>query len=211
MAKEKTIVMIDNGDGNFDVVDELETRNEEIKQKLEIPLQQFLDEQALDTKGKKKFGYRFMTQIDNVLRSYGLMKQDNFIKLTYEKIEDYWNKFRDLIAYYNLYFEIVPNIQLFCAFMGINVKMYQQLCTHLDEDVRNLISSINDSFIGLGFGAGEMGNSDSKSIKMRLSAKNDGHSVRSATEDVIVQNAEKSSPQDLRRQLQDLTNKNLLN
>lgn len=209
MTKEK-IIMIKNEDGEFDVVDVLETRNEEIKNKLKMPLQQFLDEQALDIKGKKRFGYRFMTQLDDVLRSYGLMKQEDFAKITYEVIEDYWNKFRNLIAYYNLYFEIVPNMQLFCAFMGINIKMYQQLCNHDDEDIKNLIFSINDSFVGLGFMAGEMGNCDGKSIKMRLSAKTDGHSVRSATEDVLVQNAEKTTPQDLRRQLQDFTNKNLI-
>ena len=139
------------------------------------------------------------------------MKYEEFIKLDYEKIEDNWNKFRDLIAYYNKYFELVANLQLFCAFMRINIQMYYELCKRENEDIKNLLASINDYFVGLGFMAGEMGNSDSKAIKTRLSAKTDGHSVRSATEDVIVQNAEKSSPQDLRRQLQDFVNKNQLN
>ena len=109
MPKEKSIVMIEDENGSFSVVDELETRNEEIKAKLDPILQQILQEQSLDTKGKKRFGYRFVTQLDNVLRSYGLMKYEEFIKLDYAIIEDYWNKFRDLVAYYNQFFELVAN------------------------------------------------------------------------------------------------------
>ena len=184
------------------LIDYLAVRNEEIKEKLQPALDMFLAENAKSNKmGFKKFGYRLTTQIDNVLRSYGLMSADEVANLDYETIEDYWNKFRDLIAYYNLYFEIVANKQLFCAFARINNRIYTQLEKHQDEDIRSLMISINDSFVGLGFIASESGNADSKATKNRLSAANVGHSVVSASEELAVQAVTGKTPLELEREM----------
>ena len=194
----KEIVLDENGQ----VVDSLAIRNEEIKEKLQPAMNMFLAENAKSNKmGMKKFGYRLSTQIDNVLRSYGLMTADEVASLDYETIEDYWNKFRDLIAYYNLYFEIVANKQLFCAFAKINNRIYAQLEKHQDEDIRSLMISINDSFVGLGFIASESGNADSKATKTRLGAKDVGHSVVSASEELAVQAVTGKTPLELEREM----------
>lgn len=194
----KEIIMDENGNE----IDYLEARNEEIKERLKFALDMFLAENAKSNKmGFKKFGYRLTTQIDNCLRSYGLMSADEVANLDYETIEDYWNKFRDLIAYYNLYFEIVANKQLFCAFMRINNRIYSQLEKHQDDDIRSLMISINDSFIGLGFVASESGNADSKATKTRLGAKDVGHSVVSASEELAVQAVTGKTPLELEREM----------
>ena len=71
-------------DENGQFIDYLEQRNEEIKEKIQPALDMFLEENKKSNKmGFKKFGYRLTTQIDNVLRSYGLMSADevaNMIK-----------------------------------------------------------------------------------------------------------------------------------
>ncbi len=189
-------------DENGNVIDYLAVRNDEIKEKLQPALDMFLEENKKTNKmGFKKFGYRLSLQIDNALRAYGLMTADEVASLDYDKIEDNWNKFRDLIAYYNLYFEIVANKQLFCAFLRINNRIYSQLEKHQDDDIRSLMISINDSFVGLGFTASESGNADSKATKIRLGAKDVGHSVVSASEELAVQAATGKTPLELEREM----------
>ena len=193
----KEIFMDENGKE----IDVLAVRNNEIKEKLNHALSLLLDEKKKDEKGFKKLGYRLSVQLDACLRSYGLMSADEFIRLAYEDIEDYWNKFMDLVAYYNLYFDVVANKQLFCGFMRINNRMYGQLERHENDDIRSLMISINDSFIGLGFSASESGNVDSRAAKLRLSAKDVGHGVMSETEDRIVNRQETETPQELERKM----------
>ena len=194
----KEIILDENGNP----IDYLAVRNEEIKEKLNPALNMFLEENKKSNKmGFKKFGYRLALQLDNALRTYGLMSADEVANIDYETIEDNWNKFRDLIAHYNLYFEIVANKQLFCAFMRINNRIYSQLEKHQDDDIRSLMISINDSFVGLGFTASESGNADSKATKIRLGAKDVGHSVVSASEELAVQAVTGKTPLELEREM----------
>jgi hypothetical protein len=122
-------------------------------------------------------GGRFAIQLEMVLRSYGMMTAEEFVKITYQQIEDNYTAFLDLIAYYNLAFEFVPNKQLFCAFMRINLRHYTQLESHSDSDVRDLMASINDSLISLAFAVTESGNADSKASYGRLTMHGAGHGL----------------------------------
>ena len=61
--------------------------------------------------------------------------------------------------------------------------------------------SINDSFVGLGFTASESGNADSKATKIRLGAKDVGHSVVSASEELAAQAVTGKTPQELEREM----------
>lgn len=182
-------------------IDYLAERNEEIKENLREALYMLLDEKKMDKKGVKRFGYRMTVQLDACLRSYGLMKADEFCDLCYEDIEDNFNRFQDLIAYYNRFFEVVANKQLFCAFFRINNRMYAQLEKHKDEEIVALMGSINDSFIGLGFSASETGGASASATKTRLGAKDAGHSVVSASEELAVAAATGKSPEELQREL----------
>ncbi|MBR2388256.1 MAG: hypothetical protein IKB02_05755 [Clostridia bacterium] len=190
-------------DENGNPVDELAERNEEIKAKLDDILQEFIAEKETNRalKVKEKLGYRFAKQIFLVLNEYPRMTPEKFSELDYEDIEDFWAKYLALTAYYNRYFEIVDNRQLLCAFMGINSRQYAELENSDDEDIKNLMCSINSTFIGLGFVAGESGNADVKATSQRMRTKGEGHNLISASEDKLLEKVEAKSPLELERQL----------
>ena len=129
------------------------------------------------------------------------MSADDFVRLTYEDIEDYYAKFDELLAYYNLYFEIVPNKQLFQTFLGINERQYAQLEKHEDEDIRSLMNSINSDIIGVGFLAGESGNANDKAVMNRLKSADVGHNVVSASEERVINAVVGKTPQELEREM----------
>lgn len=191
-------------DENGNMVDYLAERNEEIKVKLEEAKNLLYMEQCADKTGRKKLGFRMGFQLKSAFRSYGRMSVEEFVKLTYEDIEDYYAKFDELIAYYNLYFEIVPNKQLFQTFMGINERQYSQLEKHEDEDIRSLMNSINSDIIGVGFLAGESGNANDKAVMNRLKSADVGHNVVSATEERVLNAVTQKTPSELSRELQSI-------
>lgn len=182
MSRNKNIILEEKEEGVLEQVDfhkELADRNEEIKGKLQEAFDILKKEK--DTcralKSKEKMGGRFTTQLTSKLVAYGLLSASEFAQLTYEDIEAYFNAFIDLIAYYNLTFEIVPNKQLFCAFMKINIRMYSRLAESSDNDIRELMASIDDYFIGQAFSGGENGNVDGKAALNRLTFHGAGHGL----------------------------------
>ena len=195
----KKIVVDENGN----VVDELAERNEEIKAKLDGILKEFIAEKETNKalKVKEKLGYRFAKQIFLVLNEYPRMTADKFAELDYEDIEEFWAKYLELTAYYNRYFEIVDNRQLLQSFMGINSRQFAELENSEDEDIKSLMNSINSTFIGLGFVAGESGNADVKATSQRMRTKGEGHSLITASEDKILKKGEGKSPLEIERQL----------
>ena len=195
----KKIVVDENGN----VVDELAERNEEIKAKLDGILKEFIAEKETNKalKVKEKLGYRFAKQIFLVLNEYPRMTADKFAELDYEDIEEFWAKYLELTAYYNRYFEIVDNRQLLQSFMGINSRQFAELENSEDEDIKSLMNSINSTFIGLGFVAGESGNADVKATSQRMRTKGEGHSLITASEDKILEKVEGKSPLEIERQL----------
>ena len=195
----KKIVVDENGN----VVDELAERNEEIKAKLDGILKEFIAEKETNKtlKVKEKLGYRFAKQIFLVLNEYPRMTAEKFSELDYEDIEDMWQKYSALTAYYNRYFEIVDNKQMFQSFCGINNRQYAELENSEDDDIKSLMNSINGTFVGLGFVAGESGNADVKATSQRMRTKGEGHSLITASEDKILEKVEGKSPLEIERQL----------
>lgn len=196
----KKVVVDENGNP----IDELAERNEDIKEKLDDILQEFITEKETNKalKVKEKLGYRFAKQIFLVLNEYPRMTPEKFAELDYEDIEDFWAKYLALTAYYNRYFEIVDNRQLLCAFMGINSRQYAELENSDDEDIKNLMCSINSTFIGLGFVAGESGNADVKATSQRMRTKGEGHNLITASEDKLLEKVEAPTDTELMRRLQ---------
>ena len=190
-------------DENGNIIDYLAIRNEEIKRALEKTLKSFLTEKKYSKK-PQNYGYRFAKQIYFTLAKYGLMSAEEFINLDYDTIYDFWVKYLELTAYYNQYFEIVDNKQLFMTFMGINSRQYSQLEKSQDEDICNLMLMINNSFVGLGFVAGESGNAIPQAVKQRLGAKGDGHDIVSASEDKLTNALTQTtmSPMEIERKVQ---------
>ena len=190
--RRKTIELDENGNP----IDRLADRNEEIKNKLSPILEAFLEENNANRalKVKEKLGYRFAKQIFLVLSDYPRMTPEQFFELTYEDIESYWLNYLELTAYYNRHFEIVDNKQMFQAFCGINNRQYAELENSEDEDIKSLMNSINSTFIGLGFVAGESGNADVKATNQRMRTKGEGHSLITASEDKLIEKVEAQTP-----------------
>lgn len=174
----------------YEPIDELAIKNDEIKANLADILKEFLDEKDEMRALKKatKLGYRFSKQLYYELSKYPSMSVEDFASLDYDTIDDYWKKYLELTAYYNRYFEIVDNKQLFERYMCINSRQYSQLEKSDDEDIRNLMNSINSAFIGLGFIAAESGNADVKGVNQRLRSSGEaGHSVVTAAEEKVIE------------------------
>lgn len=190
--RKRTIELDENGDP----INRLAKRNEEIKNKLAPILEAFLEEKQTNKayKVKEKLGYRFAKQIFLVLSDYPRMSAEQFYELTYEDIEDYWINYLELTAYYNRHFEIVDNKQMFESFCGINNRQYCELEESEDEDIKSLMNSINSTFVGLGFVAGESGNTDVKATNQRMRTKGEGHSLITASEDKLIEKVEAQTP-----------------
>ena len=190
--RRKTIELDENGNP----IDRIALRNEEIKDKLAPILEAFLEENNANRalKVKEKLGYRFAKQIFLVLSEYPRMTAEEFVNLTYDELESLWLKYLDLTAYYNRHFEIVDNKQMFQNFCRINNRQYAELEESEDEDIKNLMSSINSAFVGLGFVAGESGNADVKATNQRMRTKGEGHSLITASEDKLIEKSVASTP-----------------
>ena len=207
--KSKPIVM--DEDGN--IRDYLAERNEEIKAELQEVLAEFIRERdaMMAMKRPPKLGYRFAKQMFLVLARYGQMSPDEFVRLTYEEIEDLWLNYQELTAYYNRYFDITDNKQLFCVFARINARQYSALENHADEDIRELMNAINSTFIGLGFVAAESGNADVKGVTQRLKSSGEaGHSVISAVEQSVIATVTAPTPAEMTRRLKNIPGLNLI-
>ena len=192
-------IIIDNNGNEYD---ELAERNEEIKANLEDVLQDFLAEQARDKTGRKKFGFRFLQQIEEELSGYDRMSADEFVNITADDLDYVWRKFHSLITYYNRFFEIVPNRESFMLFARLNSRQYKQLMESQDDDIKSAITFIEDRLVGKGWSAGESGNANDKAIKSRLSASGEhGHSIVSASEEKMINAVVGKTPQELEREM----------
>ena len=145
-------------------------------------------------KKQPKLGYRFMKQIMLQLAQYPQMKPEDFVDLDYETVNHYYLKFSELIAYYNRYFEIVDNKNIFMRYMGIDVRQYEILEEHDDEKIQSVMRMVNGDYVGLGWVAGESGEADVKATTSRLRASGGaGHSVTTASEDKLIEKVEPQS------------------
>jgi hypothetical protein len=105
------------------------------------------------------------------------------------------------MAYFNRYFEIVPNRQSFMLYARINSRQYKQLMESQDEDIRSVIAFIEDRLIGKGFSAGESGNANDKAVMNRLKSADVGHNVVSASEERVINAVVGKTPQELEREM----------
>lgn len=177
----------------------LDYKNQQVIENLQPIIEEFKkqDKKAM----LKKFGFRALMQIENELGKYGRMSADEFVNLSADDIDDLWWHFHSLMAYYNRFFEIVPNLQSFLLYARINLRQYKQLKDSQDEDIRSAIVFIEDRLIGKGFSASESGNADGKSVMNRLKSADVGHNVVSASEDKLIQTVTHKTPLELQKEL----------
>ena len=192
-------IVIDEQGNEIDVLAE---KNNEIKKRLAEVVQNFQKQQAMDRTGRRKFGFQLLMQIEDELGTYGRISADEIVNLTAEDIDELWWHFHSLMAYFNRFFEIVPNRQSFMLYARINSRQYKMLCDSEDEDVRAVMSFIEDRLVVKGFSAGESGNANYKAIYNRLRSSGVGHNVTTASEDKVLQAVTSRTPNELQRDLQ---------
>lgn len=185
-------------DENGEPIDELKNRNAAIIARLQQICDEFILEDKKDIKGKKRYGFRMLQYIEDELNERcPLMTESQFEELEVEDIEYYWKRFHNLITHYNRYFEIVPNRQMFMAYLGVNSRMFALLKkggNNDDEVLSDMMLFIDDKLTGKGFSAGENGNADPKALSKRLSASGmAGHGVISATDNKLLGDDEEVS------------------
>lgn len=186
---------------NGEMEEELDEKNREVINSLEHILDEFVDKEKADKTGRKKFGFMLLMQIEDSLGSYGRMSAEEFVSLTAEDLEDLWWHFHSLIAYYNRYFEIVPNRQSFMLYGRITSRQYKQLMDSDNEDIRSVIAFIEDRLVGKGFSAGESGNANDKAIMNRLKSAEVGHNVVSASEERVISAITPKTPLELEKEM----------
>lgn len=187
-----------------EIVDELEEKNTAIKEQLEQVLSDFRKKEMYDRTGRKRFGFMLLMQIEDKLGRYGRMSADEFVDITADDIEDLWWHFHSLMAYFNQFFEIVPNRQSFLLYARLNSRQYRQLMDSKDDDIRSVIAFIEDRLIGKGFSAGESGNANDKAVMNRLKSAGVGHNVVSASEEKIINAVGGKTPTELEKELQQI-------
>ena len=173
------IILDENGEPYNPLAEKLAERNEEIKEKLKDDFEALLEEKKVcrALKSKEKFGGQFAIALGRVLRSYGMMPSQEVVNITYELIETYWNSFLDIISYYVIKIDFLPNKQMFQRYMGINERIYTQLKEHNDSDIRDLIASIDEEIYSYSCNGGESGNADGKAVLNRLTMHGVGHGL----------------------------------
>lgn len=200
-------IVVDEQGNEIDVLAE---KNNEIKTRLAEVVQNFQKQQAMDRTGRRKFGFQLLMQIEDELGTYGRISADEIVNLTAEDIDDLWWHFHSLMAYFNRFFEIVPNRQSFMLYARINSRQYKMLCDSEDEDVRSVMSFIEDRLVGKGFSAGESGNANDKAVMNRLRSSGVGHNVTTASEDKVLQAVTNRTPNEMQRELQAILGGNKL-
>lgn len=173
-------------DEKGNVIDICEEKNTQVISNLSDVLKEFLEEKnaILAMKKQPKLGYRFMKQIMLQLAKFSPMKVQEYVEIDFETINHYYIKFSELIAYYNRYFEIVDNKNIFMRYLGVDIDQYQRLENHSDERIRRVMRMVETDYIGMGWVAGESGEADVKATTTRLRASGGaGHSVITAVEE----------------------------
>lgn len=186
-------------------IDFLRERNEDIKEFLKAKVQAFIaeKEQYASVKKPPKFGYRFAIQFQLALSHYGQLGEERFCALTYEDLYAAWHYFLELLAYYNEFFEVAANKQMFLLYLGISDKQFERLEKHENPEIRQFCEFVDTSYLFLGFVESENSGADAKAVAMRLKAQGVGHSVISAVEAKVIEKAGMPTDADMRRQLQD--------
>ena len=189
-------------DENMNVVDACAEKNKEVIANLEEVLKEFIEEKKLLLAMKKapKLGYRFMKQIMLELAKFQPMSIAEYVDLDYDTVNNYYVKFSELIAYYNRYFEIVDNKNIFMRYLGVDTDQYARLEQHGDERIRKVMRMVDGDYIGLGWVASESGDADAKATSSRLRASGGaGHSVVTAAEEKVIAQGGGFSEEELAR------------
>lgn len=188
MSRDNTIILDESGNPCNPLADQLADRNEEIKKRLENDYEALLQEKKTcrALKSKEKVGGQFSIPLVRAFRNYKMLTSQEVAKLNYDIIETYWNAFLDIISYYVITMDFLPNKQMFQRYMGINERIYKNLLENDDPDIRDLMSSIEEDIYSFACAGGESGNADGKATLNRLTMHGVGHGLIKENEKQVI-------------------------
>lgn len=122
----------------------LKEKNDIIYEELKkvIVMQAQREDMAAPSK-KGKFGAVVSNKLIEILRGYGLLNEEDVQSITAKDIQEYYVAFMDLINRICETIELTPTKPLFCAYMGISTKVFNnwEICPNVE--IRNWIDAIN--------------------------------------------------------------------
>ena len=156
----------------------LDDKNVEIYENLKETLENQLQKKEQNMYLKKPFQLKFGAVITNKLlelfRGYGLMTQNNIENIDASDLQDHYLHFMALINKISEKIEITPTKPLFCAYMGITVKIFNNLAKSQDDDVKYWLDAINGDFTHSLFDSSMNGNAGEKAALTFASTKEYG-------------------------------------
>lgn len=144
-----------------------------------------------------KFGAVITNKLLELFRGYGLRDTKLMGDIDANDLKDYYLHFMNLINTISEDIEITPTKPLFCAYMGITVKIFNSLAKSQDEGVRYWLDAINGDFTHSLLDSSMNGNASEKSALVYASTKEYGQeTVQNNFQATIVQKKEvEYSPQ----------------
>lgn len=174
MGKQITL----DANGNIITLDD---KNTEILKNLQPTLENQLRKKETNMYLKKPFQLKFGSVITNKLielfRSYGLMRQDDIQGIDANDLQDYYLHFMALINQVSQSIEITPTKPLFCAYMGITVRVYNSFEKSKDDDIRFWLDAINGDLTHALLDSSMNGNASEKSSLTFASTKEYGQEI----------------------------------
>lgn len=144
-----------------------------------------------------KFGAAITNKLLELFRGYGLRNSELMDDIDAADLQDYYLHFMNLINTISEDIEITPTKPLFCAYMGITVKVFNALAKSQDQNVRYWMDAINGDFTHSLLDSSMNGNASEKSALVYASTKEYGQeTVQNNFQATIVQRQEvEYSPQ----------------
>ncbi len=181
-----------NSDGKIITLDD---KNDEILKNLQATLDKQVQKKEQNMYLKKPFQLKFGSVITNKLlelfRGYGLMKSELVDVIDADDLQDCYLHFMALINKISEQIEITPTKPLFCAYMGITVKIFNNLAKSKDDEVKYWLDAINGDFTHSLFDSSMNGNASEKAALTFASTKEYGQeTVQNDFQATIVQKQE---------------------
>lgn len=122
----------------------------EIQERIKPRIEEFARNKRADMMKMKPMNINYIPQINNLLdaflRKKPLLRYDYAIAIPAEVLQDYADKFFDLLIFIREEFpEYIANKQIFCAFCSMSTMAFNQLANSNNGDIVAIIENITDS------------------------------------------------------------------
>lgn len=115
------------------------------------------------------------TKLNESLRVYRPLSYAEVRAMTPDDLQNAFVWFMKLTSYINQYLTFVTDKQMFCAFVGTTVQVYNDLLQ--EPSYGEILSGVEDYLISLNFTASQSGLTDSRMTMAKLQTNAQGHGL----------------------------------